>query len=274
MVQRGIHVMRRGAGSPLLFIHGDFSDGKLAWREQLDRLSDRHLLLVVDRRGYGRSPSAPKPYTVAGEARDVLQALDAQSVESAHVVGHSYGALIALEVAAQAPERVLSLHLIEPPLLALLPNDVDVRNMADAVREIYRCAETWTAEEITMAFFAQVAGAKFAASLPEKPVWPKLLAGAKRLAHQQFPGDYPADVLARIDSRLTVQVYRGEKSHPALRKLAAAVADALPGARLVDIPGAYHDAQRMHDPFHQALLEVTNSMKLPHRLSKVSKRTV
>ncbi len=257
MVQRGIHVTKRGAGSPLLFIHGDFSDGRFAWREQLDRLSDQHLLIIVDRRGCGQSPSEPKPYTVAGEARDVLQALDAQSVEAAHVVGHSYGALIALEVAAQAPERVRSLHLIEPPLLALLPNDVDVQNMAESVREIYRCAEMWTAEEITLAFFSHVASPEFAASLPEKTVWPELVAGAKRLAHQQFPGDYSADVLARIDSELTVQVYRGEKSHPALRKLAAAVAESLPGARLVDIPGAYHDVQRVHGPFHQALLEAT-----------------
>ena len=172
-----------------------------------------------------RAKSEPKPYTVAGEARDVLQALDAQSVEAAHVVGHSYGALIALEAAAEAPEKVRSLHLIEPPLLALLPNDVDVQNMAESVREIYRCAEMWTAEEITLAFFSHVASPEFAASLPEKTVWPELVAGAKRLAHQQFPGDYSADVLARIDSELTVQVYRGEKSHPALRKLAAAVAE-------------------------------------------------
>lgn len=257
----GIHVTSRGVGSPLLFIHGDFSDGRLAWREQWDRLAEHHRLLIVDRRGCGKSPSEPKPYTVASEAADVLQVLDDQSAASAHLVGHSYGALIALEMAAQAPERVRSLHLIEPPLLALLPNDADVEKLSDSVREIYRCAEAWTAEQITLAFFSYVASPEFAASLPEKPIWPQLVATAKRVGLQQFPGDYAPEVLAQIDNELPIQVYRGEKSHPALRKLAAAVADALPGARLIDIPDAYHDVQRVHEPFHQALLAVTKKEK-------------
>ncbi|KHL18925.1 UNVERIFIED_CONTAM: hypothetical protein LK11_04550 [Mumia flava] len=72
------------------------------------------------RRGYGRSrprtPSAtaPKPSIVA-EAADVPALMDALGLESAHVVGASFGAAIAWETAARYPDRVASLTLFEPP---------------------------------------------------------------------------------------------------------------------------------------------------------------
>lgn len=258
-----IHADIQGEGSPLLLVHGDFSDGNLAWREQRNELAGHHRLVVVDRRGFGQSPHEPKPYTIASDAADLVGVLDAAGIATAHVAGHSYGGLVALELASQWPQRLMSLHLIEPPLLALLPNDPDVSNMVAEARKIYKQATGWTPEEITRAFFSMVTSSEFAASLPNKPIWPRLLASAKRIVHQQFPGEYSQRVLKRLRPDLVVQVYRGGKSHSALRKVAEAVANALPGARLIEIAEAYHDVQRAGEPFHRALLSVTQKAGAP-----------
>lgn len=257
MQRQSIHAASRGEGEALLLVHGDFSNSRLAWREQWQALAEHHRLIAIDRRGYGQSPKEPTPYTFASEAADLAAAMDAAGIKTAHVVGHSYGGLIALSLAVGMPERVQSLHLIEPPLLALLSDDADVAQMIAASEKIYRQAPEWTAEQITLAFFSMVASPEFAASLPDKSVWPEFLDAAKRIEHQQLPGEYSKDVLGQIDPGLAVQVYRGGKSHPVLRKVAAAVATALPQAKLIDIPEAYHDVQRAGDPFNQALLAVT-----------------
>ena len=65
-----------GAGSPLLLIHGSFSNGPTTWAGQMEELRHRHRLIVVDRRGHGQSPAEPRPYTIASDALDVLEAAD------------------------------------------------------------------------------------------------------------------------------------------------------------------------------------------------------
>jgi len=108
----------------LLLIHGDFSDGPGTWDRQMasEKLRAAFRMIVIDRRGAGASPSHPRPYTIRQEAEDALAVLDALKIPSFHVGGHSYGGLIACEVACLVPERVQSLHLIEPPYLSLLPD--------------------------------------------------------------------------------------------------------------------------------------------------------
>ena len=109
-----------GAGSPLLLIHGSFSNGPATWAGQMEELRHHHRLIPVDRRGHGQSPAEPRPYTIASDALDVLEAADWAGEGEIHVAGHSYGGMVALEMARIAPHRIISLHLIEPPYLSLL----------------------------------------------------------------------------------------------------------------------------------------------------------
>ena len=77
------------------------------------RAAGRSPVIAPDLRGFGSRPRGLSPFSHSG---DVLALLDGVGAERADLVGASFGGLVALEVAAQAPERVRSLALLAPPL--------------------------------------------------------------------------------------------------------------------------------------------------------------
>lgn len=101
----------RGSGPPVLWLQGVGVHGD-GWRPQVDELSSRWRCLTLDNRGLGRSRPAGTEITVERMARDALAVLDAESIDVAHVVGHSLGGLVALRTALEARERVASLALV------------------------------------------------------------------------------------------------------------------------------------------------------------------
>jgi len=109
----GVHVTVWGDGEPVVFVHGSFGWGEETWREQR-ALADHYRLLLVDRRGFGASPANGR-VDFERDAEDVAALLD----EGAHLVGHSYGGVVSLLAAAQRPDAVRSITLIEPPALGI-----------------------------------------------------------------------------------------------------------------------------------------------------------
>src|SRR5690606_40776576 len=67
----------------LVLIHGDFSDGEGTWQHQLtsEALARACRMIAVDRRGAGKSPKEPRPYSIHGEALDVLAVLDHAGID-------------------------------------------------------------------------------------------------------------------------------------------------------------------------------------------------
>lgn len=100
-----------GTGSPVLLIQGVGVQGD-AWRPQIDVLAPRHQCLWFDNRGLGRSQPASRHLTVGQLADDAAALMRVQEWESAHIVGHSLGGLIALELALRDRRRVRSLTLL------------------------------------------------------------------------------------------------------------------------------------------------------------------
>ncbi|MDC8785152.1 alpha/beta fold hydrolase [Roseateles koreensis] len=96
----------------IVFIHGALHDHSV-WN-LLARWFAHHGygVLALDLPGHGRSAAAPVQDSVEALGRWVLAALDAAGVQQAHLVGHSMGSLIALEAAAQAPQRALRLAMV------------------------------------------------------------------------------------------------------------------------------------------------------------------
>jgi pimeloyl-ACP methyl ester carboxylesterase len=209
----------------------------------METITERHRLIVVDRRGHGTSPVDPRPYTIAGDATDVLEAVDLRDVAAFHLVGHSYGGLVALEVARRAPERILSLHLIEPPYLSLLPDDPDVALLIERGRAILDHAEAWGAERTAAEFFAMLLGPIALADLQARPSWSAVVREAARSAYEEFPADYPPTALGEVRPTAPVHLYTGGRSNRGLQKLARTLAEAIPGARLVEEPAATHAVQ-------------------------------
>jgi pimeloyl-ACP methyl ester carboxylesterase len=106
-----------GAGEPVVFIHGTFIADPFRPLLAEPSLADRYRLIAYHRRGYAGSSRASGPVSVARQAADCRALIRHLGVESAHVVGHSFGGCIALQLALDAPDVVHSLALLEPALM-------------------------------------------------------------------------------------------------------------------------------------------------------------
>jgi len=102
----------RGFGdSVVLLLHG-FGGDLDNWMFNLDSLAEKHRVLALDLPGHGQSVKTNVDPSLSGMATFVRKFLDGLSVSSVHVVGHSMGGAIAMQLASDSPETVKSLGLI------------------------------------------------------------------------------------------------------------------------------------------------------------------
>src|SRR5215210_5839398 len=108
-----LHYIEQGQGEPLVLIHGngtliqDFTINGL-----VDGLSDRYRVIVIERPGYGYSDRPRWLWTPRAHATLYEHALHQLGVEQAIVLGHSWGTMVAVSLALQAPSLVRSLVLL------------------------------------------------------------------------------------------------------------------------------------------------------------------
>ncbi len=107
----------RGKGEPVLLIHlSVVAEGLARPLFGQPELAGRYQLIHYHRRGYGGSTRGSAPLTAAREAADAAALLGHLGLERAHVVGHSYGGMVALQLAVDCPRLVHSLALLEPAM--------------------------------------------------------------------------------------------------------------------------------------------------------------
>jgi pimeloyl-ACP methyl ester carboxylesterase/membrane-associated phospholipid phosphatase len=105
-----------GAGDPVVLIHGGLFAEGLAPLARSSALAAHHRVLEWHRVGYARSGPAAGHADIAAQAAQLAQLMQRVDMTRAHVVGHSSGGLIALQLALEHPRRVSSLVLLEPAL--------------------------------------------------------------------------------------------------------------------------------------------------------------
>ncbi|MBM7787996.1 alpha/beta fold hydrolase [Tenggerimyces flavus] len=105
-----------GSGEPVVLVHGGLIASFFAPLLGEPALTERFQLINYHRIGYGESSRAPGPVDLADQAEQTRGLLAHLGIDRAHVVGHSSGGLIALQLALQAPSLVASLALLEPSL--------------------------------------------------------------------------------------------------------------------------------------------------------------
>lgn len=132
-----LHVEAFGDGPPAVFVHGTFGWGLDTFPEQR-ALANEYRVLLVDRRGFGRSGPPERAEGWPADMHDVAEVLD--EVGPAHLVGQSYGAVVALLAAGLRPERVRSLVAIEPPAFGLARGDPHADASVAALQPAYRRA--------------------------------------------------------------------------------------------------------------------------------------
>ena len=111
-----LYLREVGSGPPIIVLHGgpDFDHSYLL--PDLDRLADGYHLIYYDQRGRGRSATGVRPEDVsfASDVDDVLRVVDHLGAGPVSLLGHSWGALLALAAAMHAPARVARLILLDP----------------------------------------------------------------------------------------------------------------------------------------------------------------
>jgi pimeloyl-ACP methyl ester carboxylesterase len=123
-----------GAGEPAILVHGSWGDHH-NWAQVVPALSSSLSLATYDRRGHSRSERPPGQGSIHQDVADLAALIEHLFGGPAHVIGNSFGAAIALNLAVQRPELIRSLVAHEPPLFGLLEGETAVQPALAAVQE-------------------------------------------------------------------------------------------------------------------------------------------
>jgi pimeloyl-ACP methyl ester carboxylesterase len=226
-------------------VHGSVVNAELTWAAQKP-LADRFELVAPNRRGFPPGPDVDR-VDFEDEAVWFEQFLEPRT----HVVGHSYGGVIALLLAGAHPE-VGSLTVIEPPATS-------VARGVPAVDEFVAGAEwLWTEGPRDPAAFLATFFTAVGTSVPPGEFNDTLLQGARTLMVERLPSEaeIPLDALAAAPFPKLVVT----GGHDAVFEAIADVLEQRVGAERAVFPGAGHSVQRLGAPFNDALAEfVTRS---------------
>lgn len=117
-----IQVTMRGAGDPLVLVHG-LSGSTAWWVRNVDALSQGYRVYLIDLPGFGSMRRYANEFSVAGSPDWIAEVLSALGLNSVALIGHSMGGLIAALFAARYPQRVSKL-VLAAPAIALLHKSV------------------------------------------------------------------------------------------------------------------------------------------------------
>jgi pimeloyl-ACP methyl ester carboxylesterase len=251
-----LNVVVWGHGERVVCIHGSLSWGTFAFRAQRPLAGSRALVLP-DRRGYGGSaPGARADFAV--DAEDVAALLG----DGGHLVGHSYGAVVALLVAARRPEAVRTLTVVEPAALAVARGDPAVEQLIATLEQVDAAAAGLDVAEFVLRFL-EALGYRRGADMPERPhLTPESIRAATATMTERPPweAEIPLDALASAGRPALVVSGRWDNLAAGERALGrrafGAVADTVTqalGARHVTIDGWAHGCQYSGEPFNDAL---------------------
>ncbi len=250
-----------GAPQVLLLHSGGASHRQ--WRQMVGQMGARWRVLAPDMIGYGDTPMTAQAPTLADEIGLLSGLLD--TLEGpVHVIGHSYGGAMALELARARPERIASLALYEPVAFAVLRDS----ERQDAWREIMLVAkrhmelvEQGDAEGAAHAFLDYwiVKGALRAMPAPQQQYiigcMNKLTAEWRMMFNTNpHPNDYHALTMP------VLLICSGETTLAA-RSVVAELRQRLPAPRYLEMPGLGHMAPIMTaEPVNAVLLDFLDSV--------------
>ncbi len=242
-VRRGemeIAYWRDGQGPPVVWIQGLNAD-HTAWLSQVLAFRDRYDCLALDNRDVGRSGRATGPYTLADMAEDVRAVLDDAAVDDAHVVGLSLGGAIAQELALRSPEWVRSLTLVS----TFARPDARLTAILDAWRTIYpilgpsdfaRQSWPWL---FSSAFFERPNNLRNLQRYADNAPHPQESDAFVRQAGVTLDADR-SERLAMM--QIPTLVVGGAADALVPPYLMRELAEIIPGARYVELPGVGHSA--------------------------------
>jgi 3-oxoadipate enol-lactonase len=244
------HVLDGPETAPPLVLSNSLGTTLEMWEPQVPALSERFRVVRYDRRGHGRSPVPPGPYSIAELGADVLALLDELGLERISFCGLSIGGVVGMWLGSEAPERIdrLVLCCAQP---AFPPPEQWVERAA-AVRAggVAVVAEAVLGRWFSSEFRAGRPDVveRFRAMLVETPA-EGYASCCEAIAAAELWGNLPSITAPTL-------VVTGEHDPVVPSASGEAVAAAIPGARHVVVEGAAHIANvERPDAFTSALLE-------------------
>jgi pimeloyl-ACP methyl ester carboxylesterase len=232
-----------GAGETVLLLHGSAASGAM-WRPMMAALRPLYRVVAPDLIGYGKSApwSGRHEFSAADEAK-ALRALLPCCGEPYHLVGYSYGGLVALCLALSNPVRVRTLTLIEPVFFAALRHAGrhGAYRQVDDVGQQFRARMARQDRAAALRGFVEFwSGAGAWARLPE-PARSAMLAMTGKIAldwQAAFGFDPDMNHLTLLAGRTAL--VRGDRSPEPMRHLVDGLHALLPGSTHTVVPGADH----------------------------------
>lgn len=234
---RRVAYQRAGQGPALVLLHGILSDSR-SWQRQLAGL-ERHFTVVAwDAPGAGESADPPESFRAGDYADCLSEFIGALGLAPAHVLGLSWGGVLAQELYRFHPERVRSLILADTYAgwKGSLPEAVCEERLASCLRESRLPPEEWVPGWLPGLLLE---------SAPQE-----LRDEVVGMMSDFHPAGYRAMALALADSdtrdllpsiRVPTLLLWGEGDKRAPLSVAEQLRDGIPGARLVVIPDAGHE---------------------------------
>jgi pimeloyl-ACP methyl ester carboxylesterase len=223
----------------LLLVHGSVVNAELTWSAQKP-LAERFEIAAPNRRGF-----PPGPDVEGVDFEDEAVWLEQFLEPGTHLVGHSYGGVVALLAAARHAEVLRSLTVIEPPAFGI------ARGRPGVDEFIGRIERHWTEGPADPAEFLRGFLALVGSSIPPGSFSPELLQGARTLRVERSPAEavITFDDLARAPfPKLVVS-----GGHSPVFEAVCDVLEERLGAERAVLPGMGHSVQRLGEPFNELL---------------------
>ena len=247
-----LHYVDEGTGTPVIFVHGSLSDGGY-WADQIRPFAKHYRAIAYSRRyNYPNTNPARPGYSAVVDSDDLAAFIHKTRLGKVVVIGHSYGALTVLFLAARHPEMVQALVLAEPPAVSLLADlHGDERERGKAIFDDIQQRMVWPMRQAYQKGDREEGIRIFMAYVLNDPhAWDNMSQSSRdhtlRDAHEWdvmmttgtlFPAITP-EAVQRISA--PVLILMGAKSYPFLEVIGRELARLLPKSETVVFPDAGH----------------------------------
>lgn len=265
-----LNYIAQGSGETVVFIHGAVSDFR-TWTEQIELFSKNYRAVSYSRRYHQPNADADTTveYSRLSQTDDLIEFLKSTGLEKAHLVGHSYGASIALMAALKNPGLVKSLTLGEPSPFPALLNETGkslLNEQKQGFDKAVQLAENGNQEAAVRHFLHTVVGVNVLPLLPEKRRAVVLENAGTLLPMLKSYYDFPPINCEQLGFLNTpTLLITGELSPKISRVANEAINRCLPNSKVEILKGASHGLQiENFDGFNQIVLDFLRANKIPY----------
>jgi pimeloyl-ACP methyl ester carboxylesterase len=253
-----VFVREAGSGPGVVCIHANASSSA-QWRGLMDLLAPKFRVLAPDCYGSGKSPEWPSDRVIG--LRDEVALIEpalARAGSPLALVGHSYGAAVALIAALANPGRVRAMALYEPTLFALIDAEAPAPNEADGIRSTVTDAgaalDAGNRDAAAERFIDYWMGSGAWKQTPEqrKPLIAASVVNVRRWGHALFNEPAPLDEFRSLD--FPVLYMTGKRSTPSAHAVARLLTGVLPRVDLVEFEKLGHMGPVTHpEPVNESI---------------------